>query len=65
MLKATTGRQRIHLNGAYNLQDHTVVIEEAEMIYSQSTVSLPTEMMQKQPLGKIYVIQDNARYYLS
>lgn len=65
VLKANTGRQRINLNGAYNLEDHTVVIQEAEMINSQSTVSLMTEMLQKQPLGKIYVILDNARYYRS
>jgi transposase len=65
ILKANTGRQRINLNGAYNLEDHTVVIQEAEMINGQSTVSLLTEMLQKQPLGKIYVILDNARYYRS
>ena len=63
VLKANTGRQRINFNGAYNLEDHLVVIQEAEMINGQSTVSLMTEMLQKQPLGKIYVILDNARYY--
>lgn len=65
VLKANTGRQRINLNGAYNLEDHTVIIQEADMINGQSTVSLLTEMLQKQPLGKIFVIQDNARYYRS
>jgi len=65
VLKANTGRQRINLNGAYNLEDHTVVIQEAEMINGQSTVSLLKEMLQKQPLGMIYVILDNARYYRS
>jgi transposase len=65
MLKANTGRQRINLNGAYNLEEHKVVIEEAEMINSQSTVRLLKKMLQKQPLGMIYVILDNARYYRS
>ena len=65
VIKANTGRQRINLNGAYNLEDHTVVIQEAEMINSQSTVSLMMEMLRKQPLGLIYVIADNARYYRS
>jgi len=64
-LKANTGRQRINLNGAYNLEDHTVVIQEAEMINAQSTVSLLSEMLQKQRTGLIYVILDNARYYRS
>ena len=65
VIKANTGRQRINLNGAYNLEDHSVVIQETEMINAQSTVSLLKEMLQKQPLGKIYVILDNARYYRS
>ena len=65
VMKANTGRLRINLNGAHNLEDHTDVIQEAEMINGQLTVSLLPEMLQKQPLGKIYVIQDNARYYRS
>jgi transposase len=65
VIKSNTGRQRINLNGAYNLEDHTVVIQEAEMINGQSTVSLLTEMLKKQPLGLIYVILDNAKYYRS
>ena len=65
VLKANTGRQRINLNGAYNLEDHTVVIQESEVINAQSTVSLLDEMLQKQPMGLIYVILDNARYYRS
>ncbi len=65
VLKANTGRQRINLNGAYNLEDHSVIIQESIMINAQSTVSLLQEMLQKQPLGKVYVILDNARYYRS
>ena len=65
VLKANTGRQRINLNGAYNLEDHSVIIQETEMINAQSTVSLLNEMLRKQPLGMIYVILDNARYYRS
>jgi transposase len=62
-IKANTGRQRINLNGAYNLENHTEFIQEAEMINAQSTVSLLKEVMQKQPLGLIYLILDYARYY--
>lgn len=65
VLKANTGRQRLNLNGAYNLEDHEVIIQETEMINAQSTVDLLKEMMRKQPLGMIYVILDNARYYRS
>jgi transposase len=65
VLKANTGRQRLNLNGAYNTENHTVIIQEAEMINSQSTVSLLKEILRKQPLGMIYIILDNARYYRS
>ncbi len=63
VLKANTGRQRLNLNGAYNLEDHEVIIQETEMINAQSTVSLLNEILRKQPLGMIYIILDNARYY--
>ena len=65
VIKANTGRQRLNLNGAYNLEDHSVIIQETEMINAQSAVSLLNEMLRKQPLGMIYVILDNARYYRS
>ncbi len=65
VIQSNTGRQRINLNGAYNLEDHKAIIQEAESINAQSTVSLLEEMMHKQPLGLIYVILDNARYYRS
>ncbi len=65
VLKANTGRQRINFNGAYNLEDHTVVIQETVMINSQSTVSLLIDMLRKQPLGLIYIVLDNAKYYRS
>ena len=65
LLKANTGRQRIDINGAYCIEDYKVVIHESEMINAQSTIALLAKMMVKQPIGKIYVILDNARYYRS
>ena len=44
-IKANPGRQMINLNGPYNLENHTVVIQEAEMINAQSTVNLLKEVM--------------------
>ena len=63
ILKSNTGRERLNLNGAYNIEDHTAIIQETEMINAQSTISVFTEIMRKQPMGKIYIILDNARYY--
>jgi len=65
VLQSNTGRERLNLNGAYNIEDHKAVIQEADSINAQSTVSLLEEMMRNQPLGLIYVILDNARYYRS
>lgn len=65
VLQSNTGRERLNLNGAYNIEDHKVVIQEADSINAQSTVSLLGKMMENQPLGRIYVILDNARYYRS
>ena len=65
VIQANTGRQRINLNGAYCIEDHSAVIHEAEMINAQSTIALFKEIMRKQPLGFIYIILDNARYYRS
>jgi len=65
VIQSNTGRERLNLNGAYNIEDHKAIIQESDSINAQSTVSLLEEMMRNQPLGLIYVILDNARYYRS
>jgi len=65
VIKSNTGRERLNLNGAYNIEDHTAIIQEADSINGQSTVELLKEIMRNQPLGFIYIILDNARYYRS
>jgi len=65
VLQSNTGRERLNLNGAYNIEDHTAVVLESDSINAQSTVSLPEEMMRKQTLGLLYIILDKARYYRS
>ena len=65
VIKANTGRRRINLNGAYCIEDHTAVIQESDTVNAQSTVALFNEIMRKQPLGLIYLILDNAKYYRS
>jgi len=65
VIPSNTGRQRINLNGAYCIEDHTAVVHESETVNAQSTVELLKEIMRKQPLGLIYIILDNAKYYHS
>jgi transposase len=64
-VKANTGRERININGAYNIEEHKVIVREDESINAQSTVALLKQMLVQQPTGKLYIILDNARYYHS
>lgn len=65
MLKSNTGRQRLNINGAYNIETHKVVVRTDKSINAQSTVALLEQLLEEQPLGMIYIILDNARYYRS
>lgn len=61
-IKSNTGRQRINLNGALNLEGMDVVIREDEMINAVSVIALLKQIEGVQPEGLIYLIMDNARY---
>jgi len=62
-VKANTGRERININGVYNIEEHKVIVREDETINSQSTLSLIQQIMVLQASGMIYLIADNAKYY--
>lgn len=65
LIKSNTGRDRLNLNGALNAKTHEIVIREDESINSVSTINLLDQIQDKHPLGRIYLIWDNARYYYS
>jgi transposase len=65
IIESNTGRSRVNINGAYNLEEQKVTIEESPSINAQSTVALFEKILKEQPLGMIYIILDNARYYRS
>jgi len=62
-VKANTGRMRVNINGAYNIEEHKVIVREDESINAQSTLSLIQQIMVLQTTGMIYLIADNAKYY--
>lgn len=63
-LKSNTGRKRVNLNGALNIEDHTVVVREEDTINADATIRLLQNLEEKHPeVKKIYAIADNARYY--
>ena len=65
-LKANTGRERLNLNGALNIEDLqniSITIREDPIINAQSTISLFEQIKEQQSIGIINIICDNARYY--
>ena len=63
-LRRTSGRQRINLHGALNLENFHCPLVQAERINAASTIALFKVLENDNP-GKrwIYVIADNARYH--
>ena len=63
-LQGTSGRQRLNLHAALNLENFHCPLVEAERIDAASTIALLAKLEASNP-GKrrIYVIVDNARYH--
>ena len=63
-LRRTSGRQRLNLHAALNLENFHCPLVEAERIDAVSTIALLAKLEASNP-GKrrIYVIVDNARYH--
>jgi transposase len=61
-VKANTGRKRLNLNGALNLEDLQVTVLEEETINTDAVINLCLALEEKQPKGLLYVIMDNARH---
>lgn len=65
-MPCNTGRQRININGVYSPIDQEIIIREDESISSDSTINLFKQIESKHPeLTRIFIIRDNARYYVS
>lgn len=65
-IRSNTGRERVNLNGAVNLETQKVVVREDASINAQSTISLFKQLERLHPKAEtIYLICDNARYYRS
>ncbi len=65
-IKSNTGRQRVNINGAINIESLSSVIRMDESINAQSTVLLLKKIEEQHNQAKvIYIICDNAGYYRS
>ena len=63
VLPTNTGRDRINLNGAYNVEKQQVIVRSDKTINAQSTIKLLEEIKAQQLVGKIHIVCDNAKYY--
>lgn len=65
-IRSNTGRARLNINGAINLEQLQPVVRYDDRINAQSTIALLKELEGRHPAAaSIYVICDNARYYRS
>ncbi len=62
-IKSNTGRKRLNILGALNIQDKTAVVIEEETVNAQAVIHLLDAVAKKQPHGKIYFVLDNAKYH--
>jgi len=61
-IKGNTGRKRLNLNGALNLEDMAITVLEEKTINSEAMIRLFETLEEKQREGVIWAIVDNASY---
>lgn len=61
-IRTNTGRKRVNINGALNLEDLTILSRLEETINADAMTALIKNIEEHQPEGQIYLILDNARY---
>lgn len=65
-LKANTGRRRLNINGAYDVDRYEWSVVFPDSVNAQSTCELFDKIEKKYPSAEhIYLICDNAKYYQS
>lgn len=65
-LHTNSGRQRLNLHGAINIETMDVTLIESETVNADSTIELLETLNQQYPLSRrLHIILDNARYHYS
>ena len=62
-VKTCSGRERLNLNGALNVNDKTALVLEEKTINKEATLNLLETIRKKQKEGKVYLILDNASHH--
>lgn len=63
IIKTNSGRERLNLAGALNLNSKEALVLSEKTINKFVTIKLIKKLQKLQPTGKIYMILDNASYY--
>jgi transposase len=65
-LSTNSGRQRLNLHGAINVETLDMTVIESKTVDADSTIELLETLNQKYPLAsQLHIILDNARYHYS
>lgn len=64
-IKTNSGRERVNLNGALNLETMDITVLSEETINRHSVMRLVLTLEEKQRTGEIFIIADNASYHHS
>jgi len=67
IIETNSGRDRVNLNGAYNVESAEVIVTPSQTVNSDSTLELFDAILEKydDTDGNLYLFSDNARYYKS
>lgn len=67
IIETNSGRDRINLNGAYNINSGDVIVTASKSVNSDSTLELFDTILENysESNGNLYLFSDNARYYKS
>ena len=67
LIETNSGRERVNLNGAYNIKSGEVIVSPSERINTQSTFKLFDTIIENysDTEGNLYLFSDNATYYKS
>jgi transposase len=57
-----SGRERVNLNGAVNIENMEITVLNEPTINSYAMMRLILTLEEKQPIGVLHMILDNARY---
>lgn len=62
-VKTNSGRNRINLNGALNLKNHSAIVLSEKTINKFATIKLLKRLCREHKTGKIHLILDNASHH--